>query len=41
LEDLGIDGMIILKLILKKYSVKAWVEFFLFRIETNGGLWRT
>jgi hypothetical protein len=35
-EDLGLDGRIILKLILKKYVGRAWTGFIWLRTETNG-----
>jgi hypothetical protein len=37
-EDLGVDGMIILELILGKQGGKVWTEFVWIRIGTNGGL---
>jgi len=38
LEDLGMDGRIILKWILYKWNGEAWIELFCLRIET-GGRW--
>ena len=37
LEDLDVEGRIILKLILKKWNVEAWTESIWFRIGTGGG----
>jgi hypothetical protein len=37
LEDLGTDGRIISKWILKKQGVKVWIGFISFRIWTSGG----
>jgi len=37
LEDLGIDGKIILEWILEKWRRKAWTGFIWLRIWTNGG----
>jgi hypothetical protein len=38
LEDLGIDGKIILKLILRKQGGKVWTGFVWLRIGTSGEL---
>jgi hypothetical protein len=38
LEDLGIDGRIILKCISGKWGWKVWIEFIWLRIGTSGGL---
>jgi hypothetical protein len=38
LENLGVDGRIILKWTLVKEDRRAWAEFILFRIGTNGRL---
>jgi hypothetical protein len=38
LEDLGIDGNIILEWILRKLGVRVWNVFTWLRIGTNGGL---
>jgi hypothetical protein len=38
MEDLGIDGRIILEWILGKYSEKVWAGFIWLRIGTGGGL---
>jgi hypothetical protein len=38
LEDVDLDGRIILKYIFKKWGVKLWIEFIRFRIESSGGL---
>jgi hypothetical protein len=40
-EDLGIDGKIILKLILRKLSGRMWTSLILLRIGVGGGLWWT
>jgi hypothetical protein len=36
--DLGIDGRITIKWILKNYSVGVWTVFIWLRIGSNGGL---
>jgi hypothetical protein len=37
LEDIGVDRRIILKLIFKKWDVKAWTGLLWLRIWTGGG----
>jgi hypothetical protein len=37
-EDLGINGMTILKQLLKQWDRTAWTGFMLLRIGTSGGL---
>jgi hypothetical protein len=37
-EDLGVDGKMILEMILGKYGGKVWTGFIWLRIGTNGGL---
>jgi hypothetical protein len=38
LEDLGVDGRIILRRIFRKWEVGAWIELIWLRIGTGGGL---
>jgi hypothetical protein len=38
LEDVGIDEIITLKCILKKYAIKVWTGFILTRIGSSGKL---
>jgi hypothetical protein len=38
LEDLDVDGRIILKWILKEYDERAMSEFSLLRVGRNGGI---
>ena len=38
MEDLDVDGKIILKLIFKKWDVEAWTRLIWLRIGTGGGL---
>jgi hypothetical protein len=37
-EDLGVDGRIILKWILREYVRRMWTRFIWLKIETGGGL---
>jgi hypothetical protein len=37
-EDLGVDGRMLLKLILGKWVGRVWVVLIWLRIETGGGL---
>jgi hypothetical protein len=37
LEDIGVDGMIILKWILKKYKGRIWIGFIWLMIGSGGG----
>jgi len=37
LEDPGIDGKVILRLIFRKWDVGAWIESVWLRIGTGGG----
>jgi hypothetical protein len=37
-EDLGVDGKILLEWILEKYGEKVWTGFMWLRIGTSGGL---
>jgi hypothetical protein len=38
LEDVGVDGRMILKSILKKSFARSWIGLVWFRIGTSGGL---
>jgi hypothetical protein len=38
LEDVGVDGQIILKGTFKKWDMRLWTKFVWFRIGINGGL---
>jgi hypothetical protein len=38
LEDLGVDGRIVIKCIFKKYYGEAWTGLIWFRLGTGGGL---
>jgi hypothetical protein len=38
LEDVGVDGRMILKLILGKYGLGVWIGLIWHRIRTSGGL---
>jgi hypothetical protein len=38
LENLDVDGTIILKWILKKFDVRAWIDFIWLRIGSSIGL---
>jgi hypothetical protein len=38
LENLDLDGRIILKCILKKYDTRVWTRFISYRIGTSGKL---
>jgi hypothetical protein len=38
LEDLGVDGGIIVKLVLKKSVWRAWIELVWLRVRTSGEL---
>jgi len=38
LEDLGVDGKIILEWILEKQGAKVWTKCIWIRVGTNGGL---
>jgi hypothetical protein len=38
LEDLDVDGRIILKCVLKKWDVRAWIGWICLRIGTGGFL---
>ena len=38
LDDLDIDGKIVLNLILQKWDGRSWSEMFRLRIRTGGGM---
>jgi hypothetical protein len=37
LEELGVDGRIILGWILEKWDAKVWIGFICLRVQTKGG----
>jgi hypothetical protein len=39
--DIGVDGNIILKYILKKYRMRVWSEFYWLNAGNTGGMLRT